>query len=80
MFTIFVLSGAIKNSSVWEKIELEFYEYQPFIKHFITKNMLFSKKYKVFDSLFWFKCKPITQNDSSSISSILEGRGKILCE
>ena len=41
------------------------------------KNMLFSKKYKLFDRLFSFKCKPITQNDFPSNSSILEGRGKI---
>ena len=80
MFAIFVLSGAIKNSSVWERIALEFYEYQSFTKHFVTKNMLLSKKYTLFDRLFWFKCKPVTQNDSFSISSILEGRDKILCE
>ena len=80
MFTIFVLSGTIKNNSVWGGIELEFYEYQPFTKDFIMKNMLFSKKYKLFDRLFSFKCKPITQNDFSSNSRILEGRGTIPCK
>ena len=54
MFTIFILSGANKNSSLRRRIGLELYEYQPFIKDFILKTFCSQKSINFLTDCFDF--------------------------